>query len=344
MVGEADLDGRREARDGRASVGGRDPLPRLAWLTLGFTLLVIVWGAYVRVSKSGAGCGSHWPLCNGEALHLPASAKTAIELTHRLTSALDGLLALALAGLALRKHEGAARPRAVRRAALATMFFMLTEGAVGALLVKAELVAEDRSVARAIVISLHLVNTFFLLAAMAATAVLASRARRGAPLVVRAPPREVALGLVVGAAAMLLVGTTGAVAALGDTLFPAASVVDGVRADLDATSHFLVRLRTLHPLFAVGTAALLVALRGLVVARAPSHRAAASALGHAVLAQLAVGTLNWLLLAPTWMQLVHLVVADAVWLLLVRLAVLVCLEPEARAEAAALAAPSRAEA
>jgi cytochrome c oxidase assembly protein subunit 15 len=316
-----------EAEPAVVHAPARDALPRLAWLTLAFTLLVIVWGAYVRASKSGAGCGSHWPLCNGEALHLPASSKTAIELTHRLTSGLDGLLAVAIAVLGLRKHGGAARPASVRWAAAATLFFMLTEGAVGALLVKAELVAENRSAMRALVISLHLVNTFFLLAAMAATAVLSSLARARPSLTLRLPARELVLGLAAGATAMLLVGTTGAVAALGDTLFPAASLAEGVRADLDETAHFLVRLRTLHPLFAVGTAALLVALRGLVAVRAPSHRAAASALGHAVLAQLAVGTLNWLLLAPTWMQLVHLVVADVVWLLFVRLAVLTCQEP-----------------
>ena len=38
---------------------------RFAGAVLGYNLLVIVWGAYVRASGSGAGCGNHWPLCNG---------------------------------------------------------------------------------------------------------------------------------------------------------------------------------------------------------------------------------------------------------------------------------------
>ena len=38
---------------------------RFAWLTLGFLILVILWGAFVRATGSGAGCGNHWPLCNG---------------------------------------------------------------------------------------------------------------------------------------------------------------------------------------------------------------------------------------------------------------------------------------
>ena len=39
---------------------------KFAWAVLGWNILVVLWGAYVRASGSGAGCGNHWPFCNGE--------------------------------------------------------------------------------------------------------------------------------------------------------------------------------------------------------------------------------------------------------------------------------------
>ncbi len=41
---------------------------RYAWGVLLWNVLVALWGAYVRATGSGAGCGSHWPTCNGEIL------------------------------------------------------------------------------------------------------------------------------------------------------------------------------------------------------------------------------------------------------------------------------------
>src|SRR5262245_62215656 len=69
---------------------------RFAWLTLGITIVVIVWGAVVRATGSGAGCGSHWPLCNGVVVPRSPSMATLIELGHRLTSGLALLLVLGL--------------------------------------------------------------------------------------------------------------------------------------------------------------------------------------------------------------------------------------------------------
>src|SRR5690606_8937667 len=48
------------------AASGATRLAAFAWGTLAYNLAVIVWGAYVRATGSGAGCGSHWPLCNGE--------------------------------------------------------------------------------------------------------------------------------------------------------------------------------------------------------------------------------------------------------------------------------------
>ncbi|HZG51415.1 MAG TPA: COX15/CtaA family protein, partial [Pyrinomonadaceae bacterium] len=137
-----------------------------AWLVVAANLFVIVWGAYVRASFSGDGCGSHWPLCNGEVLPTTGLLKTVIELTHRLTS---GVALLLVVGLVWRARRLFPRGHRVRRGAFWSLVFILIEALIGAALVKFELVAGNASVARAFVMSLHLVNTFVLLGVLSLT-------------------------------------------------------------------------------------------------------------------------------------------------------------------------------
>ncbi len=289
-------------------------ISRYAWRVLAFTLAVIAWGAFVRATGSGAGCGAHWPLCNGEVLPRAARVETLIELTHRASSGVALLLVLGLLVAVWRRFPAG---HAARRATLAAGLFMLTEAAIGAGLVLFELVAENESVARALWMAAHLLNTFLLVAALALTAWYA--AGRPAPRL-RAQD-GVAWGLAGALAAVLLVAVSGAVTALGDTLFPAASLGEGVREDLSPTAHFLLRLRVLHPLLALG-ASFLVATAALGAARArPSSatRTLARAVISLIIAQLAIGLLNLALLAPVWLQLVHLLAADLLWIALVLL-------------------------
>lgn len=287
-------------------------LATLAKLTLFATLLVIVWGAYVRASGSGAGCGSHWPTCNGEIVPHPKSVKTLVEVTHRLTSGLDLLLVLALAFFSFRwlpkGHPG-------RWAGGLSLFFMITEAAVGAGIVLLEYVAENKSIARAWWMGLHLTNTFLLLAALGASVTLA-RGDAGT----RGPWRKLDALLGALGASLLLVGISGAIAALGDTLFPASSLAAGFAADASPTAHVLLRLRVLHPVFALGGAglALFSASKAHELLASRDGKRAALVLGVAVSLQVAGGFLNLALLAPTWMQLVHLLLADVVWLAFVQ--------------------------
>lgn len=290
-------------------------LARFAWVTLGWSLVVILWGAFVRATGSGAGCGAHWPLCNGEVVPRAPALETAIEFTHRATS---GVALLMVAALAVWVFRATPRRHIARRAASASVFFILTEAAVGAGLVLFELVAENESVARALFMAVHLVNTFLLLAALALTAHWAADP---------APPRASALrrdGWLFGIAflALLLVGTSGAVAALGDTLYPARSLLGALAEDLSPTSSVLVRLRLLHPILALaGT--LLAALAAARVLQRTDERAArrwAWAVSLLSLVQVGAGLVNVVLLAPVWMQILHLLLADAVWVSLVVLA------------------------
>lgn len=225
-------------------------IARSAWLVLVYNLGVIAWGAYVRATGSGAGCGAHWPLCDGRIIPRSLGVATLIEYSHRITSGLALLSVLALLWW-VRKSTPQGHP--ARLGALMTVVFMLTEAAVGAGLVLFELVADNASMARALFMAVHLTNTFVLIAWLALTAWWLSGGEAMTPAAT--PGRTAALFGLLGA--VIVVGVSGAIAALGDTLFPSKTLAEALAADLSPTSHMLLRLRMLHPALAIGTAGLL---------------------------------------------------------------------------------------
>ncbi len=275
-------------------------LASAAWYLLGYTVLVILWGGFVRATGSGAGCGSHWPLCNGELIPHSPRVETIIELAHRLTSGLLGLLVLGLVVAAFRVYP---RGHAVRKSAIWTLFFIVTESLLGAGLVTFEWVAANDSVERVYVMAFHLVNTFLLLAAVTLTAWLASGERK---LLLRGPG---VVPLTLAFAGVLLVGSSGAVTALGDTLL----LTEGLHPDESPVLARLLATRLYHPSFAV-----VVAL--LVAWVAWREKPYGRPLVMMLTAQLALGAANVYLKAPVWMQLTHLAVSDGIWILLVLLA------------------------
>lgn len=287
-----------------------------AWATTAFNVAVVVWGAYVRASGSGDGCGSHWPLCNGTVIQQSPAFKTLVELSHRATSGVALLLVLGLLVMAFRRFPKGHR---VRAGAAVSFAFIMIEALIGAGLVKFGLVAKDDSSARAVVLAVHLTNTFFLLGALGLTAWWAS----GGPPLRRARAGSARWLFAASLLGTLLVGVSGSVAALGDTLFPSGSLAEGVRQDFSTTAHVLVRLRLLHPVIALAVAALIF----YTASTAPRTRGGdvwvrrwSSATLALLLAQLVAGMTNVALLAPVWLQLVHLLLADALWLALVLLA------------------------
>lgn len=300
------------------------------WVLLAFGILVILWGAYVRASGSGDGCGNHWPNCYESLLNPEiTSHKTWVEITHRRSTAVFsfGVLAILIGAFRLfpKKHG-------VRKAAMATLFFTLTEGLVGALLVKRGLVTDNASAERAIVMAVHLVNTFFLLGAMTLLSVWASGMStfrsRG----------QGAVGWAFGAAIFgtLLLGVSGAIAALGDTLFKAESVAEALRQDFSPTAHFLERLRPIHPLLGVSVGLFLILLAGLVGHLRPDEKVKVSFrwLIGLFVGQLVLGIINVFLNAPIWMQIVHLFVADVIWVVLIGCGALAMREGIPRLDAA----------
>jgi heme a synthase len=288
-------------------------LSQFAWGVLAYNLAVILWGAYVRASGSGAGCGAHWPLCNGEVIPRAPSVATLVEYSHRLTS---GLALLGVVALLVWTWRACSAGHPARRGAVLSLIFIVTEAAVGAGLVLFELVADNATMARAMFMAAHLANTFLLVAVLTLTAWWLSG---GGPVAPRRHP-AIALVWVVLAVGLLLSGVSGAVAALGDTLYPAASHADGLAATLSPSSHVLLRLRALHPVIAVSAGVLLMfgASRLAATDDELGQRLARTTLMLAGV-QLLGGLLNLLLLAPVWMQIVHLLVADLLWIAFVLL-------------------------
>jgi cytochrome c oxidase assembly protein subunit 15 len=292
---------------------------RFAWGVVGYNVLVILWGALVRATGSGAGCGNHWPLCNGQVIPLAPRVDTVIEFTHRC---MTGGAAFVVLGLLVWTFRATVKGQAARVMAVASMVLLLNEALLGALLVKLGYVTGNQSMGRVVVLSIHLSNTLLLLAALTLTARLLGTGQRWNEL--RLGGRN-AVWAVIGLAATLVVGVSGSLAALGDTLFPASSLRMAMEQDFAAASPWLLRLRGVHPVSAVIAAAFVLWL----VAQA--KRSGAARLATIVVGllgfQFALGLADVLLLAPVWMQIVHLLGADLYWVALVTLAAAVVWPP-----------------
>ena len=295
----------------------------LSWLTLAWNVLVILWGAVVRATQSGAGCGNDWPLCNGQVFPISPRIHTVIEFIHRMTTTGAVILVLAL----LIAVFLATRDRAPRLWAGLSTLLLINEAFLGFLLVHLGYVTTNRSFGRVVVLSIHLTNTLLLLAALTITAALLTyRIQSKSTTSTRLFP------MLAGIFATLLVGVTGSLAALGDTLFPAASFSQALLQDFASSSPWLLRLRWVHPAMAC-IAAVFV---GWLVVRSwkTSFRLAQSALAL-ILLQFVLGLMDAWLLAPVWLQVLHLFAADLLWITLILLCFFL-LRPRNSIELAAL--------
>jgi heme A synthase len=301
---------------------------KYTWGVLAYNVLVILWGAYVRATGSGAGCGSHWPTCNGEVLPRAPQIETIVEFTHRLSSGAAFLLVVGLLIWTMRSYPKGHR---VRKAAGAALIFIVTESLVGAGLVLFEWVAGNISTARVIVMGIHLLNTHLLLASLTLAGWWASG---GQPITLKGQSKSLVWGLGIGLIGVLILSMAGAVTALGDTLFPAGSLAEGIRQDFSAASHFIVRLRVWHPVIAtlVGFYVIFFAWNQAALHPNPTLKRLAWAEIALFVIQLIAGMINLLLLAPVFMQIIHLLLADLVWIVLVLLAAVALVTPAAEME------------
>jgi cytochrome c oxidase assembly protein subunit 15 len=300
-----------------------DRLTRLAWFTLGWGILTVLLGALVRATHSGAGCGRSWPTCQGQLVPELGGATT-IEFVHRSASGVMLALAAVLA-VAVWRRRKAGHP--ARAAAGWVLGLTIGEALIGAAIVLYEWVADDASVARVVSVPLHLANTFLLLGAITLTAWFLAG---GGRLHRRGPARRWLIG---GAVALVMIAATGSVTALADTLFPAAAVAGSPAAA--SSEHFLTRLRIIHPVLAVVT---------LVFAATALRRAASLVLPRlrplvsltALQMVLGVSTIAWG--SPLWLRLLHLLVADLIWVIFVWLGAQVLASSSSSAVASATGA------
>lgn len=285
-----------------------------------FNVLVILWGVFLRASKSGDGCGEHWLTCHGEVIPSAPEFKTVIEFTHRVSTAIDGILMLILIvwaiwiWLKLRDLQS----RQVLLASLGSFFFVLTEAAVGAGLVLTGNTAEAVTITRPFWSIGHLINTFILLTFLTLTVWFAAAPRSfnfknaGRPI----------LFLTIATSALIVVGSSGSLAALSNMLFPSQSLAEGIAKDLSATSNIMLRLRVSHPIVSILTAVYLIFLSGWMKRTSeidPKVTLWSNAVSILVLLQIVFGAATLLTLGPIVMQLGHLLLADAIWIAFVML-------------------------
>ncbi len=283
---------------------------RYSWLVLAWNVVVILWGVFLRASKSGDGCGQHWLTCHGEIIPSAPELKTVIEFSHRITSFIAFVAVLILLIWTFRKFASRAQ---IRKTAVVSFIFIITEALVGAGLVLTGNTAETLTASRPFWMAGHLLNTYILLAFLTLTARLASG---GKPLSFRVSPKYL-VAIIVGVAAIFLVGMTGSIAALAHMLFPAGNLAEGITQDFSSTSHVLLRLRLLHPITAILTSVFLIFLVGWLAKESGDNgrvKRWSNVLSLLVLAQIAFGSATLLMLAPIVMQLGHLLLADAIWI------------------------------
>jgi heme o synthase len=289
---------------------------RYAWGLLAYMLLVIAWGAYVRASGSGDGCGDHWPACGG--VLVPelgkAAAKTWVEYAHRITSASLGLFVLGQLVWAFRAFP---KKHIVRLGAMLTFILTLSEGWLGRQLVVYKLVAYSEAPQRLYWMAAHLCNTFCLVAAFALTAWWAMGKPR--PNLKQGPMTALA---VIALIATLGLAITGSISALGDTLYPPENHLDVMKQALLPTANTVMKARPTHPYTAVVVAMILCLVAGIAMHLRPSNDTHRMAYGvwAMLTVQMLLGLVNVGLLAPIWMQLVHLFAADVLWIIIVLLA------------------------
>jgi cytochrome c oxidase assembly protein subunit 15 len=293
-------------------------LRRFAWGVVAYNVAVIVWGSAVRATGSGGGCGEHWPLCNGTLIVRHPGIGTLIELSHRVTSGIDVLCVLALLVWTFRATQ---RRHLARSFVLCVVLFTFIEALLGAMLVELGLVANNHSALRAIYLGFHFTNTLLLLAALAVTAHFLSRgagAMRGAVALSR--PALALTGLI----ATLIVGVTGSLAALGDTLYPARNLLNAIAQDFSSGGSWLLRIRWMHPAVALIAGVFIVWLVFRSLAR-PAHHPLAIAVICLLFTQYLLGVADIALLTPVGMQMAHLLGADLLWIALVILSARLCL-------------------
>lgn len=278
------------------------------FINLIYLLFVICFGAYVRMTGSGAGCGNHWPLCNGDVIPRTPILQTVIEYSHRITSGFLLIFSLILCYLSVKFFP---KKHFIRFLCFLYLGLLIVESLLGAFLVIFEHVAQNKSVYRAFSTSFHLINTF-LLVLVAGGILYFSKYKT---IVLKTIPRARRVLLLVGGILFIVVGLSGAITALGDTLFPVDRVWDAILRSQSTAEHLFVRLRVYHPFFAIFTA-LYIIFVCCFLKNSINYKTKLFAQFTIILFvfQIFLGYLNIYFHAPYLIQIIHLFCALLTWL------------------------------
>ena len=291
-------------------------LAKYAWFVLIYNLIVILWGVFLRASLSGDGCGEHWLTCGGEFIPSAPQLKTQIEYFHRVTTSLAGVTVIILLISAIVKwsKNKSSQNKLILRMSIASLLFIIIEGIIGGLLVLTGNTAANWTPTRPFWMAAHLVNTFTLIAVLSLTAWFAGGGKSFSPLKAR---RRILILLTLATVGIFIAGMSGSIAALSSMLFPSSTLSEGIAKDFSASSHYLLRLRVFHPILSIITGVFLIFLAGWCRKQAQgsfSVKRWSNVLTFIVLLQFASGAVTLLMLAPIAMQLIHLFLADMVWI------------------------------
>jgi len=303
---------------------------KYAWFVLAYNIIVILWGVFLRASKSGDGCGQHWLTCGGEIIPSAPQLKTIIEFSHRITSSLAGFFILILLIWAVVNwfSRNSERKSYLLKAVIGSFVFVAIEGLIGARLVLTGNTAETLTPERPFWMAGHLINTFILLALLTLTAWFASGGKK---LNFNVKSKTLLL-LGLGIFGILFVGISGSIAALSNMIFPSSSLAEGLVSDFSATSHILLRLRVIHPILSAAVGFFLVIIAGWLKSQAKENvriNRWANILCVLILIQFASGAITLLTHAPILMQIIHLLLADLLWITFVLLSANVLAEQNA---------------
>lgn len=289
----------------------RSQYKQFAFGLLVYTLLVILWGAWVRISHSGDGCGDTWPLCHGQLIPEAERGKTWVEYGHRLMSGIYGLVVIYFWWVSRKLYP---KGHYARKAALATLIFTISEALLGAKLVLFGLVTTNDTPYRAFIMALHQINSFLLTGSVALTYAAALLTED-----LRVPTtqdrRYRLLPWVI-----VVIGITGAWASLSNSLFPTDNLFQGLLDDFSSESHFLVRIRGFHPVLALlggGSLALFFWLKAQTTESQLVQKRSVQMTGL-LIAGILFGIATLLLHAPVWMKIVHLALAHCIWVVLLQ--------------------------
>lgn len=284
-----------------------------------YTLLVILWGAWVRISHSGDGCGDTWPLCHGQMIPEALQKKTWVEYSHRLMSGIYGILVIYFYWQARRLFP---KKSTARGYALLTLIFMITEALLGAKLVLFKLVGSNSSAFRIFAMSLHQLNSLLLMGSTAAF--VYTHNRHSEPWNFKNFMKSLFRENIF-LAGLTLIAITGAWAALSTTLFPSLGLLQGFKEDFSDQSHLLLKIRLSHPILALlimGYFTVLFYKKSMAQNTSDPMKKIyrqSSAVGAIAMV---FGIMTLLLLSPVWMKLSHLALAQGLWIMLVRQAVI----------------------